>query len=69
MANRHIPDRELAQVTERDREYATDMMDDLTQEHGMSMPPNVVLETVALWIRKIRYEAVKNDRAKRGEAR
>ena len=52
-------DQELGKITERDREYALDLLDDL------GMIADLHEENVAQWFRKVRYEAVMADREKR----
>lgn len=54
-------DAELGEITEQDREYANDLLSDL-QERPRPAPS---VEIVAQWLRKVRYEAVIEDRKKR----
>lgn len=55
-------DRELGRVTPQDREYAAELVDDIEEDINDRAAQ---VETAALWIRKVRYEAVMADRAKR----
>lgn len=56
-------DRELGRITPQDREYAADLVDDI--EDFLDDRPGQI-EAAAQWIRKVRYEAVMEDRKKRG---
>lgn len=63
MTERHIYDLELGKITDQDREYARDLLeDDLPEE----LDPHMRIELVAQWFRKVCYEAVIADRDKRG---
>lgn len=53
-------DQELGRITDEDREYARDLLDDI---HDGST--DSAIEIVAQWLRKARYEAVIADRKKR----
>ena len=56
-------DAELGKITDQDREYAKDLIEDYEEdkEHGIGVA------TVAEWLRKVRYEAVMADRKARTE--
>lgn len=54
-------DEELAKITDQDREYAQDVLDDLAEPGKHETPQSIV----AYWLRKVRYEAVMADRKKR----
>lgn len=59
MTERHEYDAELGKITNGDREYARDLLeDDLPEETDVNMR----IEIVAQWFRKVRYEAVMADR-------
>lgn len=54
----HEYDRDLGKISDKDREYAVEIMDEIAN-HTSS------LEDVAQWLRKVRYEAVIADRKMR----
>lgn len=56
-------DAELGKITAQDHEYAFDLLHDLSMND-----PQVDRERVALWLRKVRYEAVIADRKKQATA-
>jgi hypothetical protein len=55
-------DAELGKITEQDREYAKDMLEDLAEPGQHETPESIA----AYWLRKVRYEAVIADRKTRG---
>jgi hypothetical protein len=57
-------DDEFAKITDADREYASDLCDDLGIE-----PDAENIRTVSEWSRKVRYEAVIADRKARDPGR
>lgn len=62
MRSLHFPyDEKLGEITDQDREYAAELLDDLE----MSDPLLQEIQTVAEWFRKVRYEAVIADRKTR----
>ncbi len=58
----HDYDMELGKITDQDREYARDLLEDGLPEET---DPHMRLELVAQWFRKVRYEAVMADRKTR----
>jgi hypothetical protein len=54
-----VYDSALGKITDQDREYAKDCWEDLQE-----VPTSVgsAIETIAVWFRKVRYEAVMKDR-------
>lgn len=61
MTTGHQYDRELGRITDQDREYAADLISDLKDVETFEEE----LRLVAEWFRKVRYEAVLEDRDKR----
>lgn len=59
----HQYDRELGTITDDDRSNASDLLSDVEELTGS--PRLELVETVAQWLRKVRYEAVMSDRKKR----
>ena len=53
-------DRELGKITERDLEYAGDLVTDLNEA-----PRGDRIRVASEWLRKVRYEAVMADRNRR----
>jgi len=60
MTERVPYDAELGNITDQDREYAADLISDFLETEG-----DEIHETVAQWLRNVRYEAVMADRARR----
>jgi hypothetical protein len=54
-------DAKLGRITEQDREYADDLLCDLSNIDTLKESK----QTVAEWFRKVRYEAVMADRKQR----
>ncbi len=54
-------DAELGKITDQDREYAIDLVDDIDEEVDQVER----LRIAAQWLRKVRYEAVIADRKSR----
>lgn len=54
-------DAELGKITDNDREYAIDLVDDLDHENDEGER----LRIAAQWLRKAKYEAVMADRKSR----
>ena len=59
----HEYDRELGRITEQDREYAREILDDIADYERTGQGDTI--ELIAQWLRKVRYEAVIADHAKR----
>src|SRR5438874_1290548 len=57
---KHEYDRKLGTITAQDREYARDLLDDLNEVDDEPRD-----ELIAVWFRKVRYEAVIADRSAR----
>lgn len=57
-------DTKLGEITEQDREYAAELIADCEEEVDDSQRQ---LEVVAQWLRKVRHQAVIDDRKNRGE--
>lgn len=61
MTKRAVPyDPELGTITDQDREYAIDMVNDIDDENDQGERLRIAAE----WLRKARYEAVVADRAR-----
>lgn len=61
----HEYDIELGKITDQDREYAADLICDYCCALSGGDTDAYAQEQVAQWLRKVRYEAVIADRAKR----
>lgn len=62
-------DAELGKITEIDREYARDMLEEIGDSTTVELITVELIQIAAEWLRKSRYEAVMADRKNRQPTR